>query len=75
DKLAAAADAFHAKQGQDRYALVIDGEALEVALKPDMKHDLLGLAQHCVAVICCRVSPAQKAEMVMLIRDHLPEAR
>ncbi|RHY32050.1 hypothetical protein DYB32_002918 [Aphanomyces invadans] len=75
EKLASAADAYHAKQGQDRYALVIDGEALEVALKPDMKKDLLGLAQYCVAVICCRVSPAQKAEMVMLIRDNLPEAR
>ncbi|KAF0715850.1 Aste57867_3139 [Aphanomyces stellatus] len=74
-KLAQAATEYHDKAGKDRYALVIDGEALEVALKPGMKADLLGLAQYCVAVICCRVSPAQKAEMVMLIRDHIPEAR
>ncbi|KDO30716.1 hypothetical protein SPRG_04618 [Saprolegnia parasitica CBS 223.65] len=57
------------------FALVIDGEALEIALKPHMKMDLLGLAQFCVAVICCRVSPAQKADMVRLIRENIPEAR
>ncbi|KAH9102893.1 hypothetical protein LEN26_015425 [Aphanomyces euteiches] len=75
EKLATAAAAYHEKKGKDRYALIIDGEALEVALKPGMKQDLLALAQYCVAVICCRVSPAQKAEMVMLIRDNIPEAR
>ncbi|OQS02099.1 phospholipid-transporting ATPase [Thraustotheca clavata] len=75
NKLRTAADEYHAKGAKESYALIIDGEALEVALKPHTKADLIGLAQYCVAVICCRVSPAQKADMVRLIRENIPEAR
>jgi len=43
------------------FALVIDGKALAFALEDDMKHMFLNLAIECASVICCRVSPKQKA--------------
>lgn len=43
------------------FALIIDGDALSYALKDDIKHRFLALAVDCASVICCRVSPKQKA--------------
>jgi phospholipid-transporting ATPase len=57
------------------FALIISGEALIRALKPEMKQDLLRLAEHCNAVLACRVSPQQKADIVKLIRDAKPKVR
>ncbi|DAZ93603.1 TPA: hypothetical protein N0F65_003653 [Lagenidium giganteum] len=56
-------------------ALIIDGEALEWALKPSTAPTLLEFAQLCRAVICNRVSPAQKADMVRLVRENIITAR
>lgn len=42
-------------------ALVVDGKALEIALRSDVKDQFLPLAVNCASVICCRVSPKQKA--------------
>ncbi|RLN46338.1 hypothetical protein BBJ28_00021417 [Nothophytophthora sp. Chile5] len=56
-------------------SLIIDGEALEMALRPSTAPHLLAFAQLCRAVICNRVSPAQKAEMVKLVRDNLTTVR
>ncbi|KAK9102535.1 hypothetical protein Sjap_019789 [Stephania japonica] len=47
------------------FALVIDGKTLSYALEDDMKHQFLSLAVDCASVICCRVSPKQKALAVM----------
>eukprot|EP01116_Phalansterium_solitarium_P015668 TRINITY_DN3482_c0_g1_i4.p1 TRINITY_DN3482_c0_g1~~TRINITY_DN3482_c0_g1_i4.p1 ORF type:complete len:1118 (-),score=428.30 TRINITY_DN3482_c0_g1_i4:1315-4668(-) len=62
-------------EGQDAnnasLALVIDGETLGYALDDTVKHDLLALATKCKSVICCRVSPLQKALVVSLVRDQL----
>ncbi|GLE01036.1 hypothetical protein PINS_up009849 [Pythium insidiosum] len=58
----------------DGLALVIDGETLEVALA-ECPLLLLSVAQQCNAVIACRVSPAQKAELVRLVRENNPEVR
>lgn len=52
------------------YALVIDGQALRHALTPDVKADFLQLCIACKAVICCRVSPMQKAEVVDMVSTH-----
>ena len=54
------------------FVLVIDGTALDVALS-DEKHRslLLRLATLCEGVICCRVSPLQKAMVVKLVKDGL----
>jgi len=43
------------------FALIIDGKALAYALEDDMKKLFLSLAVDCASVICCRVSPKQKA--------------
>ncbi|CAN0878058.1 Probable phospholipid-transporting ATPase 4 [Linum grandiflorum] len=43
------------------FALIIDGKTLTYALEDDMKHQFLALAVDCASVICCRVSPRQKA--------------
>lgn len=43
------------------FALVIDGKALSYALEDDLKRQFLSLAVECASVICCRVSPKQKA--------------
>ena len=43
------------------FALIIDGKTLTYALEDDMKHLFLELAVDCASVICCRVSPKQKA--------------
>lgn len=52
-------------------ALVIDGNTLHYALQDDIKLLLLELGQMCKAVICCRVSPLQKAQVVTLVRENL----
>lgn len=43
------------------FALIIDGKTLAFALEDDMKRKFLNLAVECSSVICCRVSPKQKA--------------
>lgn len=54
------------------YALVIDGNALSHALCEDFSKDLLlSISTQCKSVICCRVSPLQKALIVKLIKDGL----
>jgi phospholipid-transporting ATPase len=52
-------------------ALVIDGKSLTYALEKDLEKDFLDLAIMCRAVICCRVSPLQKALVVKLVKRHL----
>jgi phospholipid-transporting ATPase len=56
---------------QDVLALVIDGKSLTFALEKDMEKLFLDLAVMCKAVICCRVSPLQKALVVKLVKRHL----
>lgn len=43
------------------FALIIDGKSLTYALEKDMKKSFLDLAVKCASVVCCRVSPKQKA--------------
>ncbi|KAK7349266.1 hypothetical protein VNO77_06499 [Canavalia gladiata] len=51
------------------FALIIDGKTLTYALEDDMKHLFLGLAVDCASVICCRVSPKQKALVTRLVKQ------
>jgi phospholipid-transporting ATPase len=55
----------------DTLALIIDGKSLTFALEKDMEKLFLDLAVLCKAVICCRVSPLQKALVVKLVKRHL----
>lgn len=51
----------------DGFAVVIDGETLRHALDPSLKPLFLELTTQCSAVVCCRVSPSQKALTVKLV--------
>lgn len=53
---------------QAAFAVVIDGDTLRHALSPDLKPLFLTLSTQCETVVCCRVSPAQKALVVNLVR-------
>ncbi len=53
---------------QAAFAVVIDGDTLHHALSPDLKQLFLTLSTQCETVVCCRVSPAQKAMVVRLVR-------
>lgn len=51
-------------------ALIIDGKSLTYALEKDMEKLFLDLAVLCKAVICCRVSPLQKALVVKVVKKY-----
>lgn len=54
------------------YGVVIDGDALKLALNTeDVRREFLLLCKRCKAVLCCRVSPAQKAAVVKLVKNTL----
>lgn len=56
----------------ERFGVVIDGDALKLALgDPDVQKKFLLLCKQCKAVLCCRVSPAQKAAVVKMVKDTL----
>lgn len=49
-------------------ALIIDGHSLTYALDPDLEDLFIQLGSRCKAVICCRVSPLQKALVVKMVK-------
>ncbi|XP_070072783.1 phospholipid-transporting ATPase ID isoform X4 [Drosophila takahashii] len=50
------------------FALVVNGHSLVHCLSPEMENKFLDIASQCKAVICCRVTPLQKALVVELIK-------
>lgn len=58
-----------------KHALLISGDALLKAVRPDLVEQLMAVADSCEAVLCCRVSPQQKAQIVHMVRNSVPEAR
>jgi len=50
--------------------LILDGKSLNYTILPDIRKDFIDLCTSCKAVVCCRVSPIQKAEMVEMVREH-----
>ncbi|KAJ3039177.1 hypothetical protein HK097_002905, partial [Rhizophlyctis rosea] len=59
-------------QHQRTFALVIEGDALHDALaSPEISEKFLKLGTMCKSVICCRVSPKQKAQVVRLVKRGL----
>jgi phospholipid-translocating ATPase len=53
------------------HALVIDGDTLKVVLDDRLRQKFLLLCKECKSVLCCRVSPAQKAAVVALVKTTL----
>lgn len=59
-----------------RKTLIIDGECLELAFGNDECREIFQqIAIQSDAVVCCRVSPSQKAEIVNVVRTTRPLAR
>ncbi|KAG4921220.1 hypothetical protein JHK86_050033 [Glycine max] len=54
-----------------KLALVIDGKCLMYALDPSLRVMLLNLSLNCHAVVCCRVSPLQKAQSVYVVQEAI----
>nr|XP_017109189.2 phospholipid-transporting ATPase ID [Drosophila bipectinata] len=50
------------------FALVVNGHSLVHCLSPELENKFLDIASQCKAVICCRVTPLQKALVVELIK-------
>ncbi|XP_042409117.1 probable phospholipid-transporting ATPase 4 isoform X1 [Zingiber officinale] len=51
------------------FALIVDGKTLTYCLEDDLKNPFLSLAVDCASVICCRVSPKQKAMLTRLVKE------
>ncbi|XP_071540028.1 phospholipid-transporting ATPase IF-like isoform X2 [Panulirus ornatus] len=49
------------------YGLVVDGVSLELLLT-HLRKDFYRLCRRCWAVVCCRMTPGQKAETVRLVK-------
>ena len=53
------------------HAIVIDGDALKLVLTDELRQKFLLLCKRCKSVLCCRVSPSQKAAVVQMVKDGL----
>uniref|UniRef100_A0A8C4S2X9 Phospholipid-transporting ATPase n=1 Tax=Erpetoichthys calabaricus TaxID=27687 RepID=A0A8C4S2X9_ERPCA len=52
------------------YGLLINGHSLAFALEPSLELEFLKTACMCKTVICCRVTPLQKAQVVQLVKKY-----
>ncbi|XP_043943078.1 phospholipid-transporting ATPase ID-like [Protopterus annectens] len=55
---------------EEEYGLVINGHSLAYALEENTEVELLRTACMCKTVICCRVTPLQKAQVVELVKKY-----
>lgn len=55
---------------KEKYALVITGPTLNLALEDEVKYKFLELALAMETVVCCRVNPLQKSYVVKLVKDN-----
>jgi len=53
------------------HAIVIDGDSLKLVLDETLRQKFLLLCKQCRSVLCCRVSPAQKAAVVAMVKGGL----
>lgn len=53
-----------------QYGLVIDGKTLVYAFNSTNEQDFYDLTTMCKSVICCRVTPFQKSEVVRIVKDR-----
>jgi magnesium-transporting ATPase (P-type) len=52
------------------FGLLVTGQALTFALSDKLKMKFLELGTMCKAVVCCRVTPLQKAQVVELVMQN-----
>mmetsp|Transcript_46919 Transcript_46919/g.111704 ORF Transcript_46919/g.111704 Transcript_46919/m.111704 type:complete len:1303 (+) Transcript_46919:277-4185(+) len=53
------------------WALVIDGPCLRAAMQPDLRLHFLQVGLRCKAVLCARVTPSQKAQVLLLVKENV----
>lgn len=53
------------------HAIVIDGDSLKLVLEEELRQKFLLLCKQCKSVLCCRVSPSQKAAVVQMVKNGL----
>ena len=54
----------------DRYGLIVDGSSLTLIMPVQENKELLyQIAAKCSAVVCCRMSPLQKSEIVKMMKN------
>ncbi|XP_050799507.1 phospholipid-transporting ATPase ID-like isoform X1 [Gopherus flavomarginatus] len=58
------------EQANGVYGLVINGHSLAYALEGNLELELVRTACLCKVVICCRVTPLQKAQVVELVKKY-----
>ena len=62
------------KENNNKYGLIVSLTELNVILgNEEIENIFYSLAIKCNTVLCCRVSPKQKAEMVNLVKKRQPE--
>ena len=75
ESLAKNKEEFGDRLGQvNLVGLVIDGETLHFAMAEPCQQDFLELALSCKVVLCCRVSPLQKSEIVIMVKKNNKKA-
>lgn len=52
------------------FAIVVNGHSLVHALHPQLEQLFLEVSSSCRSVICCRVTPLQKAKVVEMIKKN-----
>ena len=56
-------------------AVIVSGEALlKITRNETVRNDFLELAEEASVILCCRVSPKQKAEIVTMVKLKNPES-
>ncbi|KAA8492510.1 putative phospholipid-transporting ATPase VD [Porphyridium purpureum] len=62
------------KEGRNKFALVMDGHTLEFAAREHIQEKFVELGSLANTVVLCRVSPKQKAEVVEMVRQWMPDS-
>ncbi|XP_075415078.1 phospholipid-transporting ATPase FetA-like [Tenrec ecaudatus] len=52
------------------YGLIINGHTMACALEENLELELLQTACLCKAVVCCRMTPLQKAQVINLVKKY-----
>ncbi len=63
-------DQINDNESFEGFAILITGQALIYALSDNLKMKFLEIGTMCKSVICCRVTPIQKAQVVELIMKN-----
>ncbi|XP_015238140.1 PREDICTED: phospholipid-transporting ATPase IC-like isoform X1 [Cyprinodon variegatus] len=63
--------ATHKEMARAKTSVVLTGSELaEFEERPEWGASFMSVAEQCQSVLCCRVTPAQKADIVKLVKKH-----